>query len=265
MIDACTTCGKCFEACPITGPAGLAGTDSREAIAGVLEIARLGEGRASRKSANACVLSGECIKVCDYGVNPRFLLTMARVAMARAKNDPREQRKLGIDSFRLVARDVTQLSRMQLSPAQLARLGQDPGTELETSAGLPDVVFYTGCNILKTPHIALLALDILDALDVSYRVMGGPSHCCGVGAMRSGDLETSGRFGENTVAKLARSRSGKVLAWCPTCLVQFNEVALPAMANTRGAKPLEMTPFMVFLQANRAFCTRCCANRCLCE
>jgi len=79
--------------------------------------------------------------------------------------------------------------------------------------------------------------------------MGGPSHCCGVGAMRSGDLETSGRFGENTVAKLARSRSGKVLAWCPTCLVQFNEVALPAMANTRGAKPLEMTPFMVFLQA----------------
>jgi len=27
--------------------------------------------------------SGECIKACDYGVNPRFLLTMARLAMLR--------------------------------------------------------------------------------------------------------------------------------------------------------------------------------------
>ena len=24
--------------------------------------------------------SGECIKACDYGVNPRFLLTMARLS-----------------------------------------------------------------------------------------------------------------------------------------------------------------------------------------
>jgi Tripartite tricarboxylate transporter family receptor len=33
---------------------------------------------------------------------------------------------------------------------------------------------------LKTPHIALLALDIMDALGVTYRVMGGPTHCCGI-------------------------------------------------------------------------------------
>src|SRR5437870_2729257 len=83
----------------------------------------------------------------------------------------------------------------------------------------PDVVFYTDCNVLKTPHIALLALDIMDALGVSYRVMGGPSHCCGVVQMRTGDLDTSGRVGENTLDKLARSKSGLVLAWCPSCLV----------------------------------------------
>ena len=94
MLDACTGCGKCFEACPITGPAGVAGTEPREAIAGVLEIVRNADGpEASAKWANSCVLSGECLKVCDYGVNPRFLLTMARIAMARAKNEPRQQRK----------------------------------------------------------------------------------------------------------------------------------------------------------------------------
>src|SRR5215510_4361581 len=127
MLDACTKCGKCLEACPITGAAGVAGTDPQAAIAGVLDIVRSGDGpQASRKWASACVLSGECIKVCDYGVNPRFLLNMARVAMARAKNEPRAQRKAGVEGFRLVARDVTHLSKMQLSDAQLARLGQDP-------------------------------------------------------------------------------------------------------------------------------------------
>jgi len=249
MLDACTKCGKCFEACPITGPAGIAGADPHDTIAGVLDIVRLGDGpEASRKWANACVLSGECIKVCDYGVNPRFLLNMARVAMARRKNEPRAQRKLGVDGFRLVARDVMQLSRMQIDDAQLARLGQAPGTE-QASSEPPDVVFYTGCNVLKTPHIALLALDIMDAVGVTYRVLGGPSHCCGVVQMRTGDIDTSGRFGENTMDKLARSKSGKVLAWCPSCFVQFTEFTLPTIERTRGEKPFEMTPFILYLHA----------------
>jgi Fe-S oxidoreductase len=250
MLNACTRCGKCFEACPITTQAGVAGADPEQVIAGVLDIVRLGDGpEVSRTWANSCVASGECIKVCDYGVNPRFLLSMARVAMARAKNEPQQQRKLGVDGFRLVTRDVMQLSRMQLTHAELARLGQDPSAEADPSGDLPDVVFYTGCNVLKTPHIALLALDILDAIAVSYRVMGGPSHCCGVVQMRTGDVEGSGRFGETTMDKLAKSKSGKVLAWCPTCVVQFNEFTLPTVERTRGAKPFDMTPFFLFLRS----------------
>ena len=248
MLEACTRCGKCFDVCPITVPAGLAGTDPVAAISGVLDIVRNGEGpEASGKWASACVSSGECLKACDYGVNPRFLLNMARIAMARANNDPRRQRQLGIDGFRIIARDVTQLSRMQLSDAQLARLGQ--GQVAPTNGDTPDVVFYTGCNVLKTPHIPLLALDIMDALGITYRVLGGPTHCCGIGQMRTGDLDTSGRFGESTMDKLAQSKSTTVLAWCPTCLVQFNEYTLPAAERTRGAKPFDMLPFFLFLRS----------------
>jgi Fe-S oxidoreductase len=250
MLDACTKCGKCFEACPITGAAGVADADPREVIAGVLDIVRMGDGpEVSRKWASSCVLSGECIKVCDYGVNPRFLLNMARVAMARGKNEPPVRRKLGVDGFRKVSRDVTHLSKMQLTDAQLARLGQTPGVVAGTApAGeAPDVVFYTGCNVLKTPHIALLALDIMDALGVTYRVMGGPSHCCGIIQLRTGDIETAGRVTENTLAKLAQSKSGLVLAWCPSCLVHFNEITLPTVERARGATPFEMTPFIGFL------------------
>ena len=50
-------------------------------VSGVLDILRFGKGAAeSEKWAKACMASGECIKACDYGVNPRFLLTMARLA-----------------------------------------------------------------------------------------------------------------------------------------------------------------------------------------
>src|SRR6476619_4761746 len=80
------------------------------------------------------------------------------------------------------------------------------------SGELPDVVFYTGCNVLKTPHIALLCLDIMDALGTSYKVMGGPSHCCGVIQLRTGDADTSSRFAGNTIDQLAGSRTGEVLS-----------------------------------------------------
>jgi heterodisulfide reductase subunit D len=140
---------------------------------------------------------------------------------------------------------------MQLDDDQLARLGQHVKSRLDATADdaaeRPDFVFYTGCNVLKTPHIALLALDIMDGLGVTYRVMGGPSHCCGVVQMRTGDTETSGRFATATMDKLAQSKTGQVLSWCPSCHVQFTETTLPTMEKVRGARPFEMTPFMAFL------------------
>jgi heterodisulfide reductase subunit D len=103
--------------------------------------------------------------------------------------------------------------------------------------------------VLKTPHIALLALDVMDALGVTYSVMGGPSHCCGVMHMRAGDTEVSGRMGTATIDKLKASRSGQVVSWCPSCYVQFTETTLPTVERQRGARPFEMTPFMRFLHA----------------
>jgi heterodisulfide reductase subunit D len=247
MVDACTRCGKCVEACPSVKPAGLADAAPAEVIGGILDILRDGHGGdASRKWAQACTLSGECIKACDEGVNPRFLLAMARVAIAKANHDLPARRRQGLEKYRDVGRDVGVLSQLQLNDEVLERLGQKSAS-VSTSSGPPDFVFYTGCNVLKTPHIALLALDIMDALGIGYQVMGGPSHCCGVVQMRPGDVEMSGRMGANSIEKLSHSKSGQVISWCPSCYVQFTETTLPALERQRGAPPFEMTPFMRFL------------------
>src|SRR6202790_4625215 len=197
MLDACTRCGTCVEVRPSVKPAGIAEARPEAIITGIIDIVRNGDGpEASRKWAQSCMLSGECIKACDESVNPRFLLAMARVAMAKAEHGLPERRRQAIKKYRDLGRDVAVLSRLQLDSEVLERLGQK-----SASVAMPtepaDFVFYTGCNVLKTPHIALLALDVMDALGVTYRVMGGPSHCCSVVHFRTGDLEASGSLAEN--------------------------------------------------------------------
>ena len=93
-----------------------------------------------------------------------------------------------------MTKGVRVLSRLQLPPDTLARFRGMGGEEKPA----PEVVFYTGCNVMKTPHIAVLALDIMDAMGVRYRVMGGPSACCGALAIRRRRSSTSGRIAYRT-------------------------------------------------------------------
>jgi hypothetical protein len=177
---------------------------------------------------------------------------MARVSTARAKSEAPARRREGVNGFRSMAEGVNVIAKMQLTPEQLLRLGQTGSGRALAAAPddggeRPDFVFYTGCNVLKTPHIALLALDIMDRLGVTYRVMGGPTHCCGVIQTRTGDIDTAGRFATATMEKLAQGKNGQVLSWCPSCHVQFTETTLPTIEKQRGARPFEMTPFMIYL------------------
>lgn len=253
MLDACTRCGACVKACPITSPAGVTG-EPAEVIGGVIDILRGSDGTAAAKAwAQSCMMSGDCVRACNYGVNPRFLLAVARAKIAQAAHPAADLRKRGVAAFRTTSRDVTHLARMQLDQRLLERLGQvaDGRSTLGIGAApneRPDFVFYTGCNVLKTPHIALLALDIMDALGVTYQVMGGPTHCCGVMRLRAGDTDTYGRVAEATIDKLAQSKSGRVLSWCPSCYVQITEMSLPEIEKMKGSRPFEMSPFILYLR-----------------
>jgi heterodisulfide reductase subunit D len=235
ILDRCTGCGACAAVCPMPEPAGLDTSDPKALTAGVLTLLRGGSHAEASHWAAVCSGSGHCLAVCAHGVNPRLMLALARVADL-GRDGATARRQTGFARFGAMTKGVRVLSRLQLPPETLARFR---GNEADGPA--PEVVFYTGCNVMKTPHIALLALDIMDAMDVHYRVMGGPSACCGVLQFSAGDLSTSGRVAYRTIDRLAAA-APRALSWCPTCQVQLTEIAAPA-----AKAELNMTPFVRFL------------------
>jgi hypothetical protein len=121
---------------------------------------------------------------------------------------------------------VKVLSRLQLPPAFAAAATRSAHADQGPPA---DVVMYLGCNVLKTPHIALLCLEVLDRIGTRYKIAGGPANCCGVIQFRAGDTENAGRIGANTVGGFAGSGASRVLTWCPTCNIQLGEILMPSL------------------------------------
>lgn len=256
VLEDCVACGACAEVCPMLAPAGLEG-ESPEALAGgILDWIREGEGpRAARDWAEACSSSGSCIPACAHGVNPRFMLALARLAVDEATTDRRSRRAAGNASYLAVARGSKILARLLLPPDLLARVegagaatdGVPGGAEAGPEEEGADILFYTGCNVLKTPHIVLTCLDVLEMLGHRPAVRGGSGSCCGVLNFRAGDTGAAARLGEAGVTRFAATGLDTVLAWCPTCHIQFTEHVLPNHAAAMGETPFAMTPFVTWL------------------
>jgi len=244
IADACVRCGDCFRACPMVPPAGLGAADAEDTTAGIVDLITGGSGTADAvRWASVCSGSGNSIPACQHGVNPRLMVQLARgFARRQAGDAPLNTRWRG--AFQTMSRGVRILSRLQLPPEALARVR---GQLEPPRRSPPDVVFYTGCNILKTPHIALLCLDVLDLLGVDYEVMGGPGQCCGVYQFRDGDFDNTARVSYATIDGLASAGTSTVLSWCPSCQLQIGEVTLPNYEARFGARPFDLNPFLVFL------------------
>jgi Fe-S oxidoreductase len=228
ILDRCTRCGRCVEVCPTAEAAGVDKSEPSAIVGDVLEILRGGGNRSSRGArwANGCTGSGRCLSACDEGVNPRFMLAATRLRL-NERREIEERRSTGRAGFKKMSNAVKVLSRLQLPADLLAGLTRASNKEPEAA---PDVVMYLGCNVLKTPHIALLCLEVLGRIGTRYKVFAGPAYCCGVIQYRAGDAATSGTIGGNTVAGFAATGAPRVLTWCPTCNIQLSEIVMPSTA-----------------------------------
>jgi Fe-S oxidoreductase len=245
ILENCTRCGKCVQACPMVEPAGLDKNEAPAIVGGILDLLAGGPGTpAAERWTAVCTNSGNCIRACTDDVNPRFMVNMARVA-SKAKQGDEAVRRAGQDYFSAMSRGSRVISRLQLAPEVLEKVNP-PLKRAGEYAPKPDIVFYTGCNVVRTPHIALLVLEVLDALGVTYEVMGGTAVCCGIQHFKQGDAKTAGRISFNTIERLGRPGAERVITWCPSCQIQIGEVALPAYRDALGSAPFDMSPIAEF-------------------
>lgn len=247
ILDVCTTCGKCAEVCPMIEHAGLGEAEPKAIVASVLDTLRGQPGsNDSTRWLEACSSSGLCASACAYGVDPMFMMEMGRVAMLQQRGVKRVQTD-ATRAFQNMAKSVRFMSRLFLSPQVFERL--DPRVSRLSEGETPEAIFYTGCNVLRTPHIALICLDILDRLGVRFEVMGGPSHCCGTYQVKEGDIAAATGMAMNTIDKMVKSAAPEVISWCPSCKLQFTSTHLPTYAAVHGGMPFDFTPFYRYLEA----------------
>ena len=218
--ERCTTCGKCFEVCPTAREAGLDAGHATQLVGELLALTRSGGSAAEGLLGwlNACDGSARCSAACPEDINVRQWITIAKLR-ALESGRPREVGAANAASrFRHMAQAVRLLASMQLPSETLKRILAP--AERRTA----DVLFYTGCNVLRTPHIVLNVMDILDALGLDFDVVGGTAHCCGVYQFQEADLPTYERMGHRTFQRFGRSGASQVLTWCPTCTKNFDEL-----------------------------------------
>jgi heterodisulfide reductase subunit D len=214
ILSACTRCGKCVEVCPVV-PHGAAALAEPAAVA--FNVLNFLAGEAPLDSAasdwlHSCNGCGDCITACPEGVNPRKMLLLGSIRESADGGSRTPQ------LFRRMARAIKMMIAMQLVPAEYARLFVPPKPRPA------DLVFYLGCNALRTPNLLFNTMYVLDALEADYEVVGGPSSCCGVIATKwEGDVKVGGRVTVNTITRFEGFEPSRVLNWCPTCQLHLGE------------------------------------------
>lgn len=209
ILDRCTMCGKCVEVCPNLGLLPIKNDDPKAVAGGIIGLLRDDSPTAASTAfVDACSGSAACRDVCPEGIDPYNMMRLAKV----------RQNKLGgkrppPSDYHLVDLSL----RAQIGPREPHWFTRRPPAEARV-----EYVFYMGCNIMRTPHIALGVMAILDELGLDYATVGGGANCCGIKQFRAG-MAAAETVSRNTMGNFASLRPKEVVSWCPTCEVHFGD------------------------------------------
>ncbi len=215
IAERCTACGDCLRVCPVAAEIGIDPDRGESITRGLKQLTDDGRADGDAESwVESCDGSGACLAACPEDLNVRRWMWLNRLKLR--ERDPGAGAATASQRFRGMARAVRLLAGLQMPDETFGRINRGSDRPAE-------VTFYTGCNVLRTPQLLLSAIDILEALGISYALIGGTQNCCGILQFAGGDVETSDRIAGHTYERFRELGSDTVLSWCPTCHVQFGD------------------------------------------
>ena len=218
-LDACVSCGRCEDLCP-ADQAGKA-LSPRDVVQGLRGVMELGNvpltNGISNDAAWACTTCHACVETCPLGVDPLEFITDVRrnlVAEGKLKGPPGQA-----------------LQKMQRSgnpwglPAD-ERLSWAEGLNVPLVSEVEDfeIVYWVGCAAAydrRIQKVARAVVQLLQAAEVKFVVLGPEERCTGESARRMGDEFLFQELAANNIATLSKYPIKKIVTHCPHCLNSF--------------------------------------------
>lgn len=223
-LDACVSCGRCQDACP----AYEAGKplSPRDVVQDLVSYVNAG-GAESGQSLHddiiqnetlwSCTTCNNCTFVCPLGISPVRMIT--------------DMRRHLIVEGKLRGSPATALQKTQRSgnPWGLPagdRMKWAEGLNVPTVDECPDfeILYWIGCAgsfDRRLQKVARSVVQLLQAADVKFAVLGKREKCTGEAARRMGDELLFQELASENVATLAKHGVRRIVSHCPHCVNSF--------------------------------------------
>jgi Fe-S oxidoreductase/nitrate reductase gamma subunit len=215
-LDACTTCGRCNDACP----ARAAGQplSPRHIVLGVRESTTEGRiGHFAPEAIWSCTTCGACVQSCPVGIDPLGEIVELRRGLVERGSVPEAAERL----FEGTAADFNPFGRDNRERMDWA-IGLTPRVAREGEA--TELLYWVGCAGSFDPDgraVSRAMISILERLDVPYRVLGCRERCTGDPARRMGEEGLFEERARENIELLSGHSVKKILTHCPHCYNTF--------------------------------------------
>ena len=243
----CSRCGLCLASCPLYRLT-LNETDSPRARVALLRAVREGLVEAPTDKTAApffrCLLCGACTFTCPGGVTVDRVLELTRGEMGR----------LGLTPEPLVALSERIAAGHNIS-------GEPNENRLMWAENLPqpprgigkeqaEVIYFVGCVSAMFPRsysVAQSFVEVLEAADIDYALLGAEEWCCGYPQAISGDADAAHEVMEHNMAAARALEAKTLVTTCPSCSHFWKHTYPVALQEDLGLEVRHATEFLADL------------------
>ena len=233
-LDACTRCGECLSWCPVYDQDAKEAIIPRRKVIDFLKIAKAQQGFLAKIMRNEkiseplkailgrifryhkitkaeiddfvqnlyeCSTCGQCEVVCPAHIETVMLWEELRRVIVQAGYGPLEAQKALVKSVKAFDNPWQQPRAARTKWARRAKkdgLIQDLPREIRKTKA--KVLLFFGCTAsydVNVKQVAINTINILEALNIDYGILGSEEKCCASVLLRMGDPEHQRVFKEN--------------------------------------------------------------------